>query len=235
MQTTGDSSTGKANGAAACWRSIGVQGDRSCPQLAEVVHCRNCPTYASAGQQLFDREAPADYVDEWTRRLAQVEAAVSADVHSLLIFRVGAEWLALDVGWLVEVVEPRRIHRVPHRTDRLLLGLVNIRGELQLCVSLRDLLGVDPAPPAEDEKKPHAAAVSSERLLVVDDQQNRWVLPVQEVAGVHGVAASALEELPDTVEKSPRFLCEAVLARGDKKIGVLDRSRLFEALGRIAR
>ncbi len=58
----------------------------------------------------------------------------------MLVFRLGDEWLALPVGVLVEVTRPRPPHRVPHRGG-LLAGVVNIRGELHLCVRFDLLLG----------------------------------------------------------------------------------------------
>ena len=126
-----------------CWNRIGVKGDNSCPELAKVVHCHNCPVFAAAGQRLFERPPPAEFIDEWTRQLARGEPAAPPDTAAVLVFRIGEEWLGLDVQNLVEIAEPRPVHRIPHRTGRRLLGLVNIRGELQLCVSLRDLLGIE--------------------------------------------------------------------------------------------
>lgn len=41
-----------------CWNRIGVQGDRSCGRLVEVVHCHNCPIFSHAGRMLFDRAPP---------------------------------------------------------------------------------------------------------------------------------------------------------------------------------
>jgi chemotaxis-related protein WspD len=214
-----------------CWSRIGVQGDRSCPKLPQAVHCRNCPIFSAAGEQLFEREAPPEYLDEWTRRLAEVDAAAPMDTRSLLVFRVGAEWLALDVRSIVEVVEPRRIHRVPHRTDRLVLGVVNIRGELQLCVSLSELLGIEPAE-RDGPPGPASSAASRERLLVAEHEGNRWVFPVDGVEGVHRVPADALTNLPHTVEKSPRSYSRAVFSHGDKRVGLLAEGRLFQALER---
>ena len=52
-----------------CWKTIGVEADRSCEQLQQHVHCRNCPTYRLAGRQLLNRPMPADYRAELTRRL----------------------------------------------------------------------------------------------------------------------------------------------------------------------
>ena len=36
-----------------CWQEIGVWGDRSCPELAAVTHCHNCPVFAAAGRKFL--------------------------------------------------------------------------------------------------------------------------------------------------------------------------------------
>jgi chemotaxis-related protein WspD len=220
--------------AEACWSRIGVDGDRSCPKLPEAVHCHNCSVFSSAGQQLLEREAPADYVDEWTRRLAEVDITAAAETRSLLIFRIGDEWLAIDARCVVEVVAPHRIHGIPHRSDRFLLGLANIRGELQLCVSLHEVLGVDPS----DGAAPHGSVSGTrprERLIVTEQDQMRWAFPVDEVGGVEHVPADAMTNLPHTVERSARFCSQAVFSYNDKRVGLLSESRLFQALQRTVR
>src|SRR5579883_797895 len=129
------------NGAADCWNRIGVWGDRSCPELAQVVHCRNCPVFAAAGRRFLDGPSPQGYLEEWTERLALPIEETATDVQSVLVFRLGDEWLALRVQVLVEVTTQRPIRRIPRRAG-LLAGLVNIRGELHLCVRLAQLLGI---------------------------------------------------------------------------------------------
>ncbi|MFO0851071.1 MAG: chemotaxis protein CheW [Gemmataceae bacterium] len=141
-----------------CWNRIGVHGDRSCPELAEHIHCRNCPVYAAGGQRLYDRSPPADYLAEWTDRIAAPDPPPPGDTLPVVLFRVGPEWLALDVKHTVEVAPARTVRRVPHQTAGLLAGLVNIRGELQLAVSLRHLLGLDP----EAEEPPTARHLVAE-------------------------------------------------------------------------
>src|SRR5262249_47250193 len=111
-----------------CWNSIGVRGDRSCPELMEFVHCQNCPVFAAAGRRFLDAPSPDGYLDEWTDRLAEHADELSCDLLSVLVFRLADEWLALPIQTLVEVTPPRPVHRVPYRTG-LLAGLVNIRGE----------------------------------------------------------------------------------------------------------
>jgi chemotaxis-related protein WspD len=130
-----------------CWTRVGVQGDGSCPELKVAVHCRNCPVFAAAGQQLFQREPPPEYVEERTQQLAQGETAAPGEHAAVVIFRLAEEWLALDVQALIEVAEPRVVQRVPHRSNRLLMGIVNIRGELLPCIALRELLGIEAGEP----------------------------------------------------------------------------------------
>ena len=112
-----------------CWNRIGVHGDRSCPELARVVHCHNCGVFAGAGRRFLDAPSPDGYLEEWTRRLAAPIEAVSNDLEGVLIFRLAGEWLALPVCVLVEVTTPRPVRRVPHRGGILAESLNDLRDE----------------------------------------------------------------------------------------------------------
>src|SRR3954470_16872644 len=93
-----------------CWNRIGVRGDRSCVELAKVVHCYNCQVFAGAGRRFLDAPSPPGYLDEWTQRLAAPADESVSDLLGVVIFRLGEEWLGLRVGALVEVTGPRRVH-----------------------------------------------------------------------------------------------------------------------------
>ena len=127
-----------------CWRHVGVTGDRSCPELKTFIHCRNCPVLSAAARRFFDRPAPAGYLESWREILEQPEVTVDADARSVLIFRLGTEWLALPTAAVVEVTPLRQVHRLPHRSGPVLAGIVNIRGQLQLCVRLQSTTGHTP-------------------------------------------------------------------------------------------
>ncbi|MES1213021.1 MAG: chemotaxis protein CheW, partial [Singulisphaera sp.] len=131
-----------------CWNRIGVGGDHSCPELPKFVHCHNCPVFATAGERLLASAPPEGYLEEMKARLAAPAAELLPDAHSALVFRIGEEWLALPVLVLVEVQPLRSVHRVPHRAG-LLAGLVNIRGELELCARLGQLLAIAEQAPSE--------------------------------------------------------------------------------------
>jgi chemotaxis-related protein WspD len=204
-----------------CWNSIGVHGDRSCPELEKHVHCHNCPVFAAAGRRFLAAPSPPGYLEEWTERLASDLAEVATDVTSVLVFRIADEWLALRVQTLVEVTTPRPVHRVPYRTG-LLAGLVNIRGELHLCMHIARLLGIAAAPVAHDARK--------ERLLVVRREAESWVFPVDLVDRVCPVAARELSPLPATLARASAHMSCGVFSRDGRTIGLLDETKLFESL-----
>src|SRR3954447_3973469 len=167
-----------------CWNSIGVRGDRSCPELIEFVHCQNCPVFAAAGRRFLDAPSPVGYLDEWTDRLAEHADELSCDLISVLVFRLADEWLALPIQTLVEVTPPRPVHRVPYRAG-LLAGLVNIRGEPYLCAHLAKLLRVGRkagapggADPSGNDDRRQGPALAPDRLLVVRRDADRWVFRV---------------------------------------------------------
>jgi chemotaxis-related protein WspD len=207
-----------------CWHRIGVWGDRTCPELAGVSHCHNCPVFAAAGRKFLDRPPPSDYAAEWTARLAAPEEDGALDTLGVLAFRLTDEWLALPVGVLVEVTRPRVTHRVPHRGG-LLAGVVNIRGELHLCARLDLLLGIKPpdVPPA------------NRRMLVVRVDSEGWVFPVDEVDRVRRVAIPDVNPTPPTLARSAARLTRGVFTRDSRSIGLLDEARVFQALRERAR
>ena len=216
-----------------CWRHVGVSGDRSCPELATFIHCRNCPVLTSAARRFFDRPAPAGYLDSWREILEQPEVARDADARSVLVFRLGDEWLALPTAVLAEVTSPRQLHRVPHRSGAELAGIVNIRGQLQVCMLLEGLLGL----PAATVGIPVAA--STARLIVVervgDRGAERWVFRVDEVAGVHRVPGQSLRDVPATISGAGTRATTALFSWHDRTVGLLDVSRLLDGLhGRIS-
>ena len=151
----------------------------------------------------------------------------------MLIFRVGREWLSLATPLLVEVTEMKPLHTIPHRRGGVLEGIVNIRGQLQLCVSLMRLLGIDAEPKLavpQETPSPLLGDTSAKRLLVIEDGEERWVVAVDEVAGVHVVPRSLLRSVPATVGQAGSRHAEAPVDWRDTVVGFLDGDRLLEHL-----
>lgn len=209
-----------------CWNLIGVLGDRTCPEIPKVVHCHNCPVYVNAGARLFNREPPQEWLEEHKARLAEFDTRLESDAITVLIFRLGEEWMALGVSSILEVAEPRVVHRVPHRTGSHLEGVVNIRGELQLCVSLARLLSIGTADGDDSGRS------EPPRFLVAEHGRQRWVFPVDEVSGVHHLAARDRTELPATLRRSSRCFSRDVYDWAGKYVCRLDADRVFAELQR---
>lgn len=204
-----------------CWRVIGVGGDRSCPELARFIHCRNCPVLADAARAFFERPAPPGYLDAWQAILEEPADEPEADATSLLVFRAHDEWLALPATTIVEVTTPRRIHSVPHRAGTPLAGLVNIRGQLQPCLSLHALLGLVGGPV-------QPGLGGSARLLVVEPAAGElWVLGVDEVAGVHRVPRGTLRPVPATLGQATAHCASALVRLQDRPVALLDEGLLL--------
>ena len=203
-----------------CWNRIGVRGDRSCPELLTFNHCNNCPVFAAAGRQFLDAPSPAGYLDEWTTRLAGREDEREGDESSVLVFRLGDEWLALPVAVLVEVTRPRVQHRIPHRGG-LLAGMANIRGELHLCVRLDLLLGTATAADADPELR---------RLVVIRREADCWAFAADEVDQVHRVLLPDLSSAAPTLARSQGKMTRGVFPHAGRSVGLLDDARLFQSL-----
>ncbi len=211
-----------------CWNTIGVHGDGSCPQLEKHIHCRNCPVYAAAASVLLDRDLPPHYVEEWTHQFSQDRSVAQPDTESMVVFRMGGEWLGLPTSVFSEFVDMRPIHSLPHRRNGVLRGLANVRGELVVCVSLGKVLGIEDQ---DKTKKPRQRTIYS-RLAVIHDKGNRVVFPVDEVDGIHNFHAGELTEVPATVAKATATYTKAMLPWKDKAIGCLDAQLLFYTINR---
>ena len=212
-----------------CWNRIGVWSPEraSCPELQQVIHCRNCDRYSSAGRSMLEHPMTADYREEWTERLASARQARQSGSGALLLFRLGDEWLGLDCRHVQEVSEMRSIHSLPHRTNSLVKGIVNIRGELKLCVSIGSLLQLEKS--EEDYRVDHE--IHQRMIHILKDDQS-FVFPVSEVHGIHHYPENALKPAPATLSKSGQSFTAGVLSWKQRHIGVLDHELLFYALAK---
>ena len=209
-----------------CWNHIGIWGDRTCPELPSMTHCRNCPVYATAGRGLLDREGPAGYLDEWTQVLSRPDQSQAAGTESALLFRLGHEWLALSTRLFREVLEDRVVHHVPHHSDAIFRGIINIRGEIHLCVSLESLLGLE----AEEDRSHQVSHIVYARMVVIEKDGETWVFRVDEVHDIHAFHLDELEDVPITINQSRAAHIKGLISWHDRHVSYLDEELLFYAL-----
>lgn len=235
-----------------CWHQIGITGDRTCPELETFIHCHNCPVYSAGGRRLLEREAPPGYREAWTNLFAKEESQLQGDRSqrdtlstvpknldisknfSVLIFRLGVEWLALSATLFREVTPITVIHRLPHRSNQIFLGLANVRGELLLCISLRHLLGLDRIDSTlkNSGKTINFSPVVYQRTIVIEKSGNSWVFEADEIYGIHRVNSEDLRNVPAVNTKSTRAYTQAIIKWENRSINLLDDELLFYTLDR---
>ncbi len=212
-----------------CWKRIGVWGNEEprCERLETVIHCRNCEVFTQAGRNLLERALPEAYKDEWGSILLKKKGKEAAGTIAVVVFRVETEWMALGAGLFAEIIDDVSIHTLPHRKTPILLGLVNVHGEIQLCVSLKHLMNLEaePAPKRGAEK-------AKKRLMVVSKDGEQWVFPVNEIHGIHHFNPSVLENVPVTIAKCKSTFTEGIFKWGEKHVALLDDELLFYNLKR---
>ncbi len=218
-----------------CWNEIGVFGDSTCPELKQFYHCTHCPKYSDGARKLLEQEPPPDYIFEWTAVLAREKETPRTTTFSALLFRSGESWLALPTKIFCEVVELRRVHRIPHRSNSVLRGLVNIRGTLHLCVQLQNLLklttgAINGAPTVPNEVgarfiAPVQPGTAYPRMVVVEKDGNAWAFAVDEILSLQHFAPEEIIPLPDP-EKTSRGIVEW----DGKTFDVLDENLFFQRL-----
>lgn len=203
-----------------CWRRIGVYGgDQSCPMLVEALHCRNCAIFSNAARTLFDRESEADPAEAW-----HVDKDGEGGLRPALVFRLGQQWLGLPPLLIAEVAARQPIRRLAHRTTGRLEGVVNVRGELHLCVSLGELLGLGTR---------SETAETARMVLVRDDRGQVLAFRCEEVLGLQHFPNSTLQPAPDTLPEPLRECVEALfptptghvaMLRGDAVLDLLEQA-----------
>jgi chemotaxis-related protein WspD len=210
----------------ACWNEIGVHGDATCPELKRYIRCRNCPVYSSAGVKLLDRPLPPGYRQDWSEHFARTKELLAPSRASVVLFRISDEWMALPAQALKEVADQRSIHSLPHRRQGIILGLVNIRGELLVCISMGHLLHLDDLPPSDQLRRQYR------RLLVADWDGKRIAFPVDEVRGIYRYQAQELKEPPNTLARSGLGYTQGVFHWEGNPVNLLGADRLFSCVDR---
>ncbi|MDZ7969617.1 MAG: chemotaxis protein CheW [Nostoc sp. DedSLP03] len=222
-----------------CWNFIGIEGDRSCPQLATYTHCRNCPVYSTAGRYLLERSISEDYRHQWTELLAksrtdensQISHTLTTTQITVVIFRLQREWLALSAQIFKEISPASVVHTIPHRSNQILRGLVSIRGELLLCISLSDLLNLETAETAVQTP----SSVVYSRMVVLEKADKTWVFGVDELYGVHRFHRDELQDPPKSLTQTYTkglFHWQPSGSQMERSVSYLDDELLFTTLAR---
>ncbi|MDB4884803.1 MAG: cheW-like domain protein [Gemmatimonadetes bacterium] len=175
----------------------------------------------------LDLPLDADTLDAATAHYAAVRDDRRRATSSILVFRLGAEWLGLPTSSFDRVGEPRPVHSLPHRGGALAAGLVPVGGDLVIHLSLASLLGIAAAPTVAAADR---AGIAMARLVVLADAAGRVAFTADEVLGVHEFDVAQLRPLPSTLARSLVSYTSALVQVGAHPVGVLDGPRVMTAV-----
>ncbi len=205
-----------------CWNRIGIHGDKSCPLLEEHIHCRNCSVYSAAATRLLDRYS----LQQDQREAVVSKVEIDVKTRSLLMFRLGEEWLGLATRTLVEVAPLQAIHSLPHQRSRALLGVANVRGALVACLSLVELLDLD------GSVAPASGGRIMPRMLIIAAHGGPVVMPVDEVDGIHAIDERILDAASQSGAQASAKYTRGVLQYRGRSLRWLDEEQLLSAVTR---
>lgn len=133
-------------------------------------------------------------------------------VQSILVFRLGHQLFGLPTLSIQEVSPIKKIHRIPHRSGKILSGLVNLNGELRLSVSLYALLSVESFPGKDIG-----------RMIAIKREGDCWVFPVDSVEGI----LSCREE---EIKKASDPYIKGYMEIENLSFALLDEELIFQSL-----
>jgi len=216
-----------------CWSRIGVWGSElpRCPKLDEYIHCQNCDVFHAASLTAYERAIPDDYRLEWSEVLAGNKNTIVTDARTVIVFRIGDEWVAISTSLCKEISRMMKIHRLPHNRSQVLKGVVNNGGEIRICFSLGGLLGIAKAEQIFGDEF-HAVYA---RMIVMNVAGQSYVFPVSEIKGLLQYSEADRAPLPETISASSASYMNGVIKWDDTIIGCLDEALLTSQLERSIR
>jgi chemotaxis signal transduction protein len=129
----------------------------------------------------------------------KVNRTVASGIQ-LVRFRLGAEWYAVPVWKVREIIMPLETYPVPGLRGPV-DGVINLRGEIIPVMRVDMLLGVERA--ADDE------GARKSRIVILDQAGGGFGFVVDEVMEVVRVSAEAVQSPPDLGDRGIRK--EAIL------------------------
>ena len=201
--------------------------------LVEDSLMRGNQTAQSASAKLLSRAIVTEYLQDQTARVAEAEQIVSTDLCSTLVFRLGAEWLALPAGICQQILPPQTECRVPYRSNATLLGMVNVRGQLLLKVSLLPALRLTGQANKQMTQKAYRRMVVVAAVLESGDAET-WAFDVDEMYGVYAVSLGDLQPVAAGSAAATETCTRYLFDWEGQQVSFLDDIKLFDSVRRRA-
>lgn len=187
-----------------------------------------------ATRRLLERPLGPEELAAQTLEVARVIDEDASDRTSVLVVECAGERLGLPGSLVRRVDATSALHRVPHRSNAVLRGVVNLGGQLSLVGDLGALLEL-PRPAAAATRE----SDRDRRMLLLGESPEHWVVEVDRVLGVLRIESTRLESPPLTIRAARDHLSEHLvdlhegeIAGGAGRIAVLGADTLIAGLRR---
>jgi purine-binding chemotaxis protein CheW len=135
-------------------------------------------------------------------------------------FEVDGLLFGVDVLEVQEVLRAQEMTRVP-KAPRVIEGLINLRGEIVMAISMRKRLGLEPRPASEAMN------------MVIRGEDGAVSLLVDEIGDVIEVSVDAFEPAPPTLAESCREVIDGLYKLDGRLMLALNTSCVLGAEGRV--
>lgn len=173
--------------------------------------------------ELFDVPARPEYLAAVSKAGKSSYSEASKADLPVLIFSLHQGTFALPLQFLKEVLADRAIRSLPHNPSKIVRGVVNRHGRLQLAASLHQLFGLP-------------SALSYERrLIVMEMDKQSWAFVADKVTGVDTLFQKDVAE-PLTAQQleNAHYISGVVDWKGDV-LYLLEPKAIFDALAKEVR
>lgn len=142
-------------------------------------------------------------------------AKIDSSVTQYCGFKIGDEEYGIPVMEVQEVIKPQVVTPIPLASD-FIRGLINLRGQIVSCLSLRRLFG------QEDElEKDHMN-------IIVKGDEGLFSLVVDEVTDIINIENDNVEKAPDTINPNLKKYVDRIFKRESGLVILLDIKRLID-------
>jgi purine-binding chemotaxis protein CheW len=130
-------------------------------------------------------------------------------------FRVAGEEYAIPVMEVQEVIKPQMVTPIPLAQEEI-RGLINLRGQIVTCLSLRKLFN-------QDDNLDHPYM-----NIIVKGQDGLFSLVVDEVTDIIDIDKQSIENAPDTINPGLRKYVDSIYKRDQGVVILLNPKKLME-------
>lgn len=135
--------------------------------------------------------------------------------RQLVVFRLYGEEFGVEITKVREIIKPREITKLPHTAD-FIQGVTNLRGEVIPVIDLRLRFGVETTELTE-----------SSRIIIVDINDNRVGLTVDDVAEVLRISEADIDPPPRMVAGLKAEYLQGIGKIGNRLLILLDVDKIL--------